>query len=205
MPGEWYHQGRLVLDYLNRPMIRFLDIPDVLATTFPGYAIEAIMRLDSRIQVQDILSRMPTSVQRKSGKVAGMNKSSLNVRSLRFREVAGCLAWREKLGSKAMEEFLEANLAPELKAANTTKGFRDLTQENIDWVKLRNKTSFAAREAKKKATAEAKKGATAMATPAAEEDNGDVEDVFGEADATEEADAEGVTDDDLDGSRYPVS
>lgn len=178
MPEEWYHQGRLVLDSLNRPVIRYVDIPDVLSTTFPGYAIEAIMRIDSRIQMADIVARMPTTIQRGTGVVAMVQKCTLNIRTMRFRDQAGCLAWSGKLGSKAMEKFLEAHLAQELKAANTTKGFRDLTRDEVLSLKKSNAHLFAAREAKKKATAQAKAGAdvalsgaaaTAMATPAAEE------------------------------------
>ena len=179
-PEEWYHKGRLVLDHSHQPVIHYHDIPDVVSSKFPGYAIEAIQRTDSRITLGDILARMPRSVKTKSPKAKKpsvvLTTNSLTQRTHRFRVQAGCLSWKVRKGSEAMEEFLEKHLSPESKVANSTKDFRDLTKEERDGVE-------------KKKTPKGEKATAAGPSAATEEESTQVEYDM------EEADAEGEDDD----------
>ena len=141
-PKEWFHNGCLVLDRYDRPMIRFRDIPDVLSSTFPGYAAEAIQRIDSRITLTDILMRMPKTVKSQNGKETELSENTLIQRTHRFRLKAGCVAWNERRSSKAIEEFLEEHLPASLKEANTTLGFRDLTPDEMKHLEKANGKRF---------------------------------------------------------------
>lgn len=179
-PEEWYHKGHLVLDKDNRPVILFSNIPDVLSSAFPAYAIEAILRTDSRIRISDILARMPSTVLRKVGTEGTVSANTISVRTNRFREEAGCLAWNERRGSKNMEELMERLLPPELKAANTTLGFRDLTPAETNGLKETRKVA---------ATATAAPTAAPAAAVAEEDYDHDAEETIGDADAEGEADA----------------
>ena len=193
-PKEWVHNGHLVLDRDDRPIIHYRNIPAVVSSEFPSYAVEAIQRIDSRITLRDILAfaaptgpinptaravpaaaeqefygggrgltwkfsgmngvldqvgyeigpaapaaptcqaafaaptaRMPITIKRKNGKDSVVKDNAITQRTHRFRLKAGCVAWKERRGSKVLEEFLNEHLPPELKKANTTLGFRDLT------------------------------------------------------------------------------
>ena len=161
-------------------MIHYRDIPDVVSSKFPGYAIEAIQRTDSRITLADILARMPPTVKtispnaKKAAVIPSTN--SLTQRTHRFRLKAGCLAWKVRKGSEAMEEFLEKHLSIQSKAANSTKDFRDLTKEERDGVE-------------KKKIPKGEKSTAAAPSAATEEEYTQVEYDM------EEADAEGEDDD----------
>lgn len=133
---EWYHNGRLVLDNNDRPLIRFLDILDVLSSAFPTYVIEAILRTDSRIHLLDMLARMPPAILRKAGTEGVVKGGTASQRTHRFRREAGCL---ERDGSKTEKTFLEEHQLPALKAANTTLGFRDLTEAESNGLKRKEK------------------------------------------------------------------
>lgn len=152
-PQLWYHGGKLVLDWKQRPMVHFQDIPDVLSSNFPGYAMEAIERIDSRIQRNDFLGRMPpyffkTTVKcgkRYTRKKPLFKPNTLSARMSRFRQQAGCLAWKERVGSDVMYDFLEAHLPDHLKRANTTRGWRDLEPYETAELKLKNLGKFSER------------------------------------------------------------
>lgn len=205
IPKEWYHNGRLVLDKYDQPVIRFDDIPDVVSSAFPAYAIEAIMRIDSRIQYPDIVARMPDVLRRKAGNDGNVTQNTLTLRTFRFRKRAGCLSWnKDSPGNKRLEDLLEAYLPPELKAANTTLGFRDLTKEEQAGLTENGAaapmapTAILAVSSASTAPAIAPTVAYAPYFLPIEEDHGDVEDTTRE---DEEADAEGEGHD-YDASRF---
>ncbi|MCJ1426379.1 hypothetical protein MMC29_004282 [Sticta canariensis] len=202
LPKEWYHNGRLVLDKHDQPVIHFRDIPDVVSSAFPAYAIEAIMRIDSRIQYPDIVARMPKILLRKSGKDGNITPNTLTLRTFRFRRQAGCLSWnKDSNGNKRLEDLLEAHLPPELKAANTTLGFRDLTKEEEAGLKGNAAAAPAAPTVTLVVSSAPAAPAVAPAIayvpvfPPIEKDHGDVEGTVREDEDGVEADAEGESDD----------
>ena len=201
-PEEWYHNGRIVLDKHDQPVIHFSDIPDVVSSKFPAYAIEAIMRIDSRIQYPDIVARMPEFQRSKAGKRVDITPNRLTLRTFRFRRKAGCLSWnKDSPGNKRLEEFLESRLPPELKAANTTLGFRDLTKEEEDGLSKNGAAAPAAPAATFAVSFTSAVPAVAPNLPPTEMDHGDIEGTISEDKHGEEADAEGESDD-YDAARY---
>lgn len=111
--------------------MRFLNIPDVLSSQYPGAFMQANEREDSRINHGDFLARMPPRLSKPKSKNPTIFKSlisqnGLAARMRRFRLRAGMISWTERIGTDAMVDFLEKNLSEDCKKENTTKGFRDL-------------------------------------------------------------------------------
>ena len=132
---HWYHMGRLVLDCEGIPVRRFINIPDVLSSEYPGHFMEANRRQDSRIQDRDFAARMPPICIGRNSDGQPIWKfpktaSALSSRRRRFRLRAGCLTWITK-PCPTMTKFLEEHLPQDLKDRNTTNGFRDLTPEEM--------------------------------------------------------------------------
>ncbi|KAL8874424.1 MAG: hypothetical protein Q9198_006889 [Flavoplaca austrocitrina] len=131
----WYHNERLVLDLEGRRMKFFHHLPVVCSSQIPGGHIEALMRLDDRMSYSDMRGRMPPRITIKRKGVAkekpqkGTNALSAAARS--FREATGMLSWNARAGSEAFNNYILANLPGNLKARNTTRGWRDLTKAEI--------------------------------------------------------------------------
>ena len=53
-----FDDGRVVLDMDNHPVVDYEDIPIVLSSAFEGWCMEAIHRIDSRIERADWRARM---------------------------------------------------------------------------------------------------------------------------------------------------
>ncbi|KAL8976409.1 MAG: hypothetical protein Q9205_007574 [Flavoplaca limonia] len=108
----------------------FHHLPVVCSSQIPGGHIEALMRLDDRMSYSDIRGRMPPRIVIKRKGVAkekpqkGTNALSAAARS--FREATGMLSWNARAGSEALNNYILANLPANLKARNTTRGWRDL-------------------------------------------------------------------------------
>ncbi|KAL8770129.1 MAG: hypothetical protein Q9194_005263 [Teloschistes cf. exilis] len=124
----WYHEGLLVLDMDGKPMRKLPHLPDVISSKIHGGHIEALMRTHRATKYQDIRGRMPPWVWTKKGtRVPVKLKGSLNKAAKTFRETAGCLNWHKRPGTDALNQYILANLPPQLRAMNTTRGWRNLT------------------------------------------------------------------------------
>ncbi|KAL9577033.1 MAG: hypothetical protein Q9212_006635 [Teloschistes hypoglaucus] len=133
----WYHEGLLVLDMYGRPMRKLPHLPDVISAKIHAGHIEALMRTHSATQYQDIHGRMPSFVWNKKGvRVPVRSKGALSKAAAGFRETAGCLNWTNRRGKDRLNQYILENLPPQLRAMNTTRGWRNLTK--AESVILRN-------------------------------------------------------------------
>ena len=130
-----YHNGLLVLDLDDKPIKDFRHLPLTISSRIPGGHIEALMRFDDRVTYADIRSRMPTKILvHRNGKASErqlQKVGALGAAAARWREMAGCLNWHDRLGSKTLNDYILANVPKELKARNTTRGWRNLTKAEI--------------------------------------------------------------------------
>ncbi|KAL8934102.1 MAG: hypothetical protein Q9216_006073 [Gyalolechia sp. 2 TL-2023] len=131
----WYYHGRLVLDLDDKPLKNFLHLPPTVSSKIPGGHIEALLRFDDRTTYADIRGRMPSKLLSvHSGKTTERplkKLGALSAAAARYREVAGCLNWHDRMGSQVLNDYILANLPGGLKARNTTKGWRNLTAAEI--------------------------------------------------------------------------
>ena len=146
---------------------------------------------------------MPKILLRKSGKDGNVTPNTLTLRTFRFRRHAGCLSWnKDSPGNKRLEDLLEAHLPPELKAANTTLGFRDLTKEEEAGLKGNAASTVTlVVSSARAAPAVAPAIAYVPAFSPTGKDHGNVEGTIREDEAGEAVDAEGESDD-YDAARY---
>lgn len=133
--GYLYFNGLLVLDLENRPIKNFLHLPLTISSKIHGGHIEALLRFDDRTTYADIRARMPPKIlSLHSGKVRWIpvkQIGALSTAAARYREEAGCLVWHDRAGCHVLNDYILANLPEELKARNTTRGWRNLTKNEI--------------------------------------------------------------------------
>ncbi|KAL8737608.1 MAG: hypothetical protein Q9181_001509 [Wetmoreana brouardii] len=132
---DWYHNGLLVLDLHGRPMRKFWHLPDTISSKIPEGHIEALMRFDDKTTYSDIRGRMPPKVishyRGKTNTKEVQSIGALAAATSRYRESAGCLNWKARTGSEAINNFILANLPAEFRRRNTTQGWRALTKAEI--------------------------------------------------------------------------
>ncbi|KAL9002311.1 MAG: hypothetical protein Q9188_004749 [Gyalolechia gomerana] len=132
---HWYYNGLLVLDLENKPVKDFLHLPPTVSSKIPGGHIEALLRFDDRTTFADIRARMPPRILScRNGKTTERplkKLGALSAATARYREMAGCLNWHDRMGSQVLNDYILANLPEELRAQNTTQGWRNLTKDEI--------------------------------------------------------------------------
>ncbi|KAL8671909.1 MAG: hypothetical protein Q9168_003602 [Polycauliona sp. 1 TL-2023] len=132
----WYHEGRLVIDLLGKPVKKFKHLPDVCSSAMPGGHIEALMRLDDRMTYADIRARQPPKVIFTTTRgvwnvkpLRGVNALSASAKE--FRETTGMLSWKSRAGVDAFNDYIRANLPADLKARNSTRDWRNITKAEL--------------------------------------------------------------------------
>ncbi len=94
------------------------------------------MRFDDRVDYSDIRARMlPTILVSQNGEV--VEKPLKHVRTFsaatqRWREKAGCPSWYDEPEGEALNNYVKSILPADCFAKNSTRDFRNLTQEEID-------------------------------------------------------------------------
>ncbi|KAL4890060.1 hypothetical protein BDV59DRAFT_204659 [Aspergillus ambiguus] len=103
---------------IHGKLLRDLPVlPDNIASTVEEFRVEAWMRMDRRVRLQDITDRMHPMFR--------VNGNALQQRSVRFRQIFGLLAWDS--GNKR-SRVLENNLLKKMRengidpASNSTRG-----------------------------------------------------------------------------------
>lgn len=137
------YEGKIILDPLARkPLLDYKGIPKALSSREPGWSMEAMSRQNPWIATEDFLHRMRPADR--------TNANRLSMRRSRFRWHAGCQAWTERQGSKAINSYLESIIPEEFLKLNNTKGFRDLTPAESKKMKETSKGKFPERRRKAK-------------------------------------------------------
>lgn len=146
-PGFLEHQGRIVLApeasgrTPYRPVLDYPEIPLTLSSVGQGWLMEAISRLNEFIILQDFQDRMPFDKQ--------PNINALSMQRSRYRWSSGSLSWSKREGGKSMKDYLNELIPKHLLRANTTKGFRDLDDDEQEAMRALNKGRYPERRRNK--------------------------------------------------------
>ncbi len=154
----WRYNGYLVLDLNRKPIRNFRHLPYTISSKIPGGHIEALMRFDNRVDYSDIRARMlPTILVSKNGEVVERplkHVRTFSAATQNYREVAGCPSWYDEPEGEALNNYDKSILPADCFAKNSTRGFRNLSQEEIN--ALREKaTGSRPNEMKKRLASEA--------------------------------------------------
>ena len=137
-----YEDGCVVLNLDHRPLRAFENIPLTLSSEVEGVLMEAIIRYDVRISIEDFWARMSvllslalfrrTLITRRPGMCGHggiFTPNALTVRRNKFRLKNCVAAWGPKRrGSKNIRKYIEDHMSPADVAANTTGGLHKLSQ-----------------------------------------------------------------------------
>ena len=148
----WYQDNRIVLDGDNHPVKQYGEIPAVCSSEMEGWLMVAIRRLNPSITTQDFRARMPhfrALTANGEGEKRQWSLQAHSMRQTRFQFKAGCLALEARAGSDTIKKYLMELLPAECKARNSTEGFRDLTDAEVDAMKAANKGGFSYRGKRK--------------------------------------------------------
>ncbi|KAL9002309.1 MAG: hypothetical protein Q9188_004747 [Gyalolechia gomerana] len=150
--GDMYWRRHLVVDLDKRNILDFPHIPSALAHNIEPGCLEALERLDGRVKHQDLAARQydPKAKADPSAKDFKNRDNVLSQRMRRFREKHACVSWgSRRCGGEHFPSYIEFLLPAELKARNTTRGFRDLTDREVLELKSKNLGKFASRSTAK--------------------------------------------------------
>ena len=145
-PGPLMHRGQVVLApdaTPRRPVWDYPEIPKTLSSAEQGWSLEAMSRLNEFIQLEDFRDRMPPGDR-------CPNLRTLSMRRSRYRWNSGTLSWSQRDGTRAIKEYLDKLIPEHLLKENTTKGFRDLEDDEIEEMKAASKGKFPERRRKSK-------------------------------------------------------
>lgn len=134
----WIHRDAVVLDHRFHPVLDFKNLPKTISSQVEGGLQEAITRQDSRIDVNDFRARMPYD-PKGLGVMSTPSLSAISMRRSRFRWRAGYLSWTCRLGTGDLKKYLDSILPEHCKAANSTKGFRELKHSEVLRMTLENR------------------------------------------------------------------
>ncbi|KAL8719515.1 MAG: hypothetical protein Q9225_003482 [Loekoesia sp. 1 TL-2023] len=107
--------------------------------------LEAMSRENgNRISKRDFKARMPPTVLKQNGRVAPLiSENAIGMRRLRFRDLAGLLAWDSREGSserkKALVQCIPSKIMAQIILDNNTRIHRDLTKEEILFINRANR------------------------------------------------------------------
>ncbi|KAM0804759.1 hypothetical protein BDR22DRAFT_959851 [Usnea florida] len=139
-PGNWIHDGYVLLDSNNHPVKNWLGLNKTLSTEIEAWRWEAIVRVYPWLTVADLMARMPPT-RKKKGKVLPLQKSqAFTNRTLRLRTPYQMPTIRPKNGSAAYKESILKNLAE--RNAKTTENLPVLKKNQIAKARKANEGKF---------------------------------------------------------------
>ena len=128
-PEFWYWRGRLVLDAEDRGIINWHHLPLTISSQVEGWRILAWHRVDSRIVMQDLASRMPNKNRPKP--------AALTLRETRFREPNRLYSWTRKKWNQAHREILWEAMPESNRQSNSTRGLPRLEKAEVKEIQKR--------------------------------------------------------------------
>ncbi|KAI4219399.1 MAG: hypothetical protein L6R36_008348 [Xanthoria steineri] len=138
----WYDQDRIVLGYDSTPVQCWSHLPATISSRITGQEIEALLRLDRRSRLSDLMARMPKkelSDDKVSSTVPNLHYSHFNYKQRAARLRLCCRSWNMYRASpskvdRALELYLSQHFA-QFEATRSVKGFHDLNKEEQNDVK----------------------------------------------------------------------
>ena len=102
-----YHNGLIMLDPDDRPVLDWRDIPLCFSSKLEGGRMEALRRVFPWLRLPDFRARMPRCASNEQGQAIPLGGiSTLGQRMARFRESIGCGPWIERNGPAAKKRKL---------------------------------------------------------------------------------------------------
>ncbi|KAI4125882.1 MAG: hypothetical protein LQ338_004026 [Usnochroma carphineum] len=144
LPGFWYDQGRMILSVENRPMRKWPELPVTLSGQCEGMRLEAFKRTNPNISMNELKARMPRETCKRGGlAVRTIQTPALANRMARDRCRIGAKAWVARQGSSEIErrmlQTIPEDIQRQIIRTNSTRCWRDLTQEELEYVEAANK------------------------------------------------------------------
>lgn len=166
-PRRWVFEGRRVINWNNKWMWDYDDIPVTIPSTVAGWRMEAYMRRNPSLSLEDIQGRMPENfeakIKGKEGDHDTWYNTTLRNRTMRFRDKALLMAWTRKDSCEETLTYLEEKLDAADELNNSAQGWRDLNSTRVfgrdlnkDELREFEKLRKAVRAAKRQTRAEAK-------------------------------------------------
>lgn len=141
-------------DYERQPLLNYPELPIIISTRVEGWLLEAWMRSNLEISIEDLLQRMPYLPKDKREKAHGQGGfcNTLSGRRRDFRKTGRCLSWagnsaNASLFDRRIINEVEAN--PEWHRDNTTRYLEDLTKAHRERLEKENTAASAKRRAEK--------------------------------------------------------
>ncbi|KAI4177697.1 MAG: hypothetical protein LQ343_000160 [Gyalolechia ehrenbergii] len=136
--------GKVLLDVNNHPIKDWPELPTTISGQVEGMWIEYWRRLNPQISLPDIVARCPKVTQKHaSSKEHKLSIAAFGNRMRRHRVLLGTRAWEEREGSREianrLKELMPNRVLAEIAGQNSTKTWRDLTNDEVDMVLSVNK------------------------------------------------------------------
>lgn len=138
----WYDQQRIVLGYNNVPVRRWSHLPATISSRITGQEIEALLRLDRRTGLADLMARMPKkeqSADKVSSTTPILHSTHFSNIQREARLRLCCRSWTmRRAGPAQIDRALELYLLqhfPQFKITRSVKGFHDLDEHEQNHVK----------------------------------------------------------------------
>lgn len=109
---DWVYHGRVVLSVQdNLPLPKYDTLPDTLSSKITGAEMEAMLRLNPRVQARDLIGRMPMYYLSDDGnRLLLYSCSTISMRTSRFRREQALMGWRTRGGTDNTNEMVRAYL-----------------------------------------------------------------------------------------------
>lgn len=134
-------------------MKHFNDCPTTLASCVEGFRLDAILKRNPRIEINDLWARLP--LEHTVVKASGERKSvdivtipGLTNVAMRWRYRACVLSWSRRAGSDDTRRFLKHFLTAEQFRNNSTRGREDLTKHEVNQLETYKRSAELARNRK---------------------------------------------------------
>ncbi|KAL8926113.1 MAG: hypothetical protein Q9172_001900 [Xanthocarpia lactea] len=135
-PEDWYDGERIVLGPDNRPVRRWRHLPATISSRITGQEMEALLRLDRRSSMADLIARMPKIYQR-ANRVSATKPSFQPIyfrnKQRQARLEMCCRSWamhqpKASKIDKGLEKYLLEHFK-QFKTTNSVENFHDLSKK----------------------------------------------------------------------------
>lgn len=136
------YDGKLLLDFRGNPVRDFPSLPLVISSMVEGWRVEAWTRSDKRMNMTDIIARIPvvSSVDSAGHRIAVpiYDAETLRERATKFRHSAGLINWGAQGSDPSIERFMDELRSPAQKASNQTirRNLTDHEKASLTLLKL---------------------------------------------------------------------
>lgn len=128
------HQGRLVLDWRGNTIKDYRHLPLFISAQVEGWRAEALLKLDRRATLEDIVARMILTRDELSHEnPMALISNRIQRRQSRFRLFNRCMPSPINVpdDERAFAQLMSHELTPAMRAANSTRSLTPLTTDEF--------------------------------------------------------------------------